>query len=271
MTNVQGPTDWKPVDTGSTQDMPFVAPCHTLDWHAPWRWLRLGWTDMRCAPRQSLGYGLFFVLVSYTISALAFRFGSSFVLLGMLSGFVFLGPVLAIGLYSISWQLQQGMSPVLGYCLREGRRHLGNEMLFAVVLLVVFMLWARAASMVHVFFPVQAHPQWADLAVFLTVGSAVGAVFAGLVFSASAFSLPMIMDRRVDMVTAVVTSINAVLRNKCVMALWAALIVLGVLIGFATAFLGMVVILPLIGHATWHAYRETIDARAWPQQGPGGA
>lgn len=243
---------------------PFVAPCRALGSDAPFRWLRLGWQDLRRAPRQGLSYGAFFVVISWLVSLLAWRFGSIIILLGMLSGFIFLGPVLAIGLYSISYQLQRGLTPRIGYCLREGKRHLGNEMIFAFILLIVFLLWARAASMVHVFFPVEAHPRPAELLLFLGVGSAVGSLFAAIIFAAAAFSLPMIMDRNVDMVTAVVTSINAVLRNKGAMVVWAGLIVGCVALGFATAFLGLAVLLPLIGHATWHAYQEAIDAGAWP-------
>lgn len=250
--------------SGNPEELPFVAPCKELDWRAPLRWLRKGWADVKRAPRQSLTYGGVLVLLSYLVSYLALEFGSLGLLLALLSGFIFLGPVLALGLYSVSCQLELGKQPQLGYCLREGQRHLGNELIFAVILLVVFLIWARAASMVHVFFPVEAHPEWRDLALFLGIGTAVGSLFAAIIFSAAAFSLPMIMDRKVDMVTAVVTSVNAVLRNKGPMALWAALIVGAVALGFATAFLGLAVLLPLIGHATWHAYKETIDARDWP-------
>ena len=245
-------------------ELPFVAPCRHVDRSAPVRWLKLGWQDVTRAPRQSLSYGAFFVVVTYLIVLFMHQLGEYFVLLGLLSGFIFLRPVLAIGMYSVSYQLQQGLSPRLGYCLREGRRHLSNEMLFAFMLLVVFLVWARAASMVHVFFPVEAHPRWTEILLFLGVGSAVGSIFAAIVFSASAFSLPMMMDRKVDAVTAVVTSINAVLRNKQAMSVWALLVVATVALSFVTAFLGMVVLLPLLGHATWHAYQETVDASAWP-------
>ena len=119
--------------------------------------------------------------------------------------------------------------------------------------------------MVHVFFPMQAHPEVEDLLLFLGIGSAVGSAFALIIFSTSAFSLPMIMDCKVDVVTAVVTSVNAVLRNKKVMLLWAGFIVFALGLGFMTAFIGLAVLLPLIGHATWHAYQETIDASAWPR------
>jgi uncharacterized membrane protein len=253
-----------------TEALPFVAPCRSLPAGAPLHWLRLGWEDLRGAPRLSLAYGAAVVALSYLISVLAFTFGGYILLLSLLSGFIFIGPVLAIGLYSVSRQAEQGRSPRLADCLREERRHLGNAMVFALILLVVFLLWVRAASMVHVFFPVEANPGWAGLAVFLGVGTVVGSVFAAVVFCASAFSLPMIMDRRVDVVTAVVTSTNAVLRNKTAMALWAGLIVVCVAVGFATAFLGLAIVLPLIGYASWHAYRDTVIADAWPrfEEGP---
>jgi uncharacterized membrane protein len=88
-------------------------------------------------------------------------------------------------------------------------------------------------------------------------------------FSASAFSLPMIMHRDVDSVTAIVTSINAVLRNKGAMIVWLSLIVLGLLVGVATAFVGLVVIIPVIGYAAWHGYLATIDASAFPRHTTG--
>jgi uncharacterized membrane protein len=257
-------TQEPPAAERSAGPMPFVAPCHTLDRQAPLRWLRLGWNDLRRAPGPGLAYGVVMAAVSWIVSLLALKIGTLAMLLALASGFIFLGPVLAIGLYSVSAQLAMGRRPYLGYCLVEGKRHLGNEMVFGFMLLIVFLVWARAASMVHVFFPMEAHPPWRDLITFLTVGSAVGAVFCAIVFSVSAFSLPMIMERRVDTVTAVVTSVNAVLRNKGVMLLWAACIVAAVAVGFATLFLGLVVLLPVLGHATWHGYRETIDASAWP-------
>ena len=103
----------------------------------------------------------------------------------------------------------------------------------------------------------------------LGFGSLVGAVFAAVTFSASAFSLPMIMHRDVDSVTAIVTSINAVLRNKWTMAVWLTIIVVALLIGIATAFVGLIVIVPVIGYAAWHGYLETIDASAFPRHAVG--
>ncbi len=255
------------IESKSEQDaLPFVAPCHQLEMTDPIRWLKLGWQDFQRAPRVSLTYGIALVILSYVVAYLTWSLGGFILILSLLSGFVFIAPVLALGLYSISCQLQAGMTPQIGYCLRQGRRHLNNELIYSVILLVIFLIWARAASMIHVFFPMEADPQLADLAMFLLIGSVVGSLFAAIVFSASAFSLPMMLDRKVDTITAVITSVNAVLRNKGPMFVWAMIIVIALGISFATAFLGLAVLMPVLGYTTWHAYQATIKADAWPEQ-----
>lgn len=252
--------------SAASQALPFVAPCRVLPASAPLGWVRKGWADLRRAPRQSLAYGVVIAALSWVVTGIALGMGSYWAVLVLLSGFVFVAPVLAIALYSISRQLERGLPPQLGRCLVEQRRSFGTLMVFALALLVVFLVWARAGSMVHVFFPVEAQPDWRQLATFLAIGSAVGSIFALISFAVSAFSLPMICDRDADAITAVVTSVNAVLRNKRAMAVWAGLIVLLTAVGFATALAGLAVTIPLLGHATWHGYRETIDASAWPAQ-----
>lgn len=237
---------------------PLLYPCNELGFDAPLRWLKLGWHDMRRAMHQSMSYGAGLALFSYLVLALVWTEGNTVMLFTLAIAFILMGPVLAFGLYSISRQIERGHVPRLGTCLTESRNHLRNELLFALVMLVVLMIWARAASMVHVFFPVGE-----DLGVFgwlqfLAVGSAVGSIFATIVFSASVVALPMMLDRGTDAITSALTSVNAVLNNKGVMLLWATLIVGLVAIGFATLLLGLVIVLPLIGHASWHAYRETV-------------
>ena len=123
--------------------------------------------------------------------------------------------------------------------------------------------------MITVFFPVGAEPHLEDLVPYLTIGTIVGAFFAIVTFSVSAFSLPMIMHRDVDSITAIVTSVNAVLRNKMAMMLWLALIMAGLVIGLVTAFVGLIVILPVIGYGAWHGYLETIVADDFPRHAVG--
>ena len=264
-------------DDAAAAQLPFIAPCRPLATTAPLGWIRKGFADMRAAPKHSLTYGAVVVALSLVVALIALERGNYFVLLALMSGFIFVAPVVAIGTYAISCSLEQGQRPSLRRCLFEERRALGNLAVFALMLLVVFLVWARAGSMVHVFFPIEDHPGWRELLRFYAIGSAVGSIFAAIVFSAAAFSLPMMMERRVDTVTAVVSSVNAVLRNKPAMAVWATLIVLAVAPGFSLLMLGrerggwvtallllLGLTLPLIGHATWHGYRETIDAGAWP-------
>ena len=238
--------------------LPFVAPCRPLAAAAPLRWLRLGWRDLRAAPRQSLAFGVGVALLSALVSAIALRFGTGWLLLVLLSGFVFVAPVLAMGLYVISAALERGTPPSLAACLAAARRDLGDALVYSLILMVICLVWVRAGSAVEIFFPEQAAPTRLELATFLAIGSAVGSVFALVAFAASAFSLPMLVDRRADAITAVVTSVNAVLRNKRAMLVWVTLIVLSVAVGFATALLGLAITIPLIGHATWHAYRDLV-------------
>ena len=258
---MSAPLDSKPV---ATNELPFVAPCRVLPVTASLSWLREGVRDMARAPLQSLFYGVLLTLLSGCIAFATWRLGLIALYLGLASGFVFIGPLLAMGLYSISYQLEIGRRPTLSYSLREGGTHLRDTLSLGICLLIVLLLWGRAATLMNVFRPVNAFPGWRELIPFLGIGSAVGAVFASIVFAATAFSLPMLLDRRTDAITGVVTSINATLRNKAAMVLWGTLIALAVLAGFATMLLGFIVLLPLIGHATWHAYRATIDASMWP-------
>ena len=250
--------------------MPFVAPCRQLSPFAPIGWIRKGIRDLSRAPQQSLTYGFLMALIMAIVVWLAWTRGSHYIMLAMLGGFVFIAPLACVGLYAISAQLERGQEPSMARSLRAAfRRHIGNELTFAIVLLVIFMVWSRAALMITVFFPIGAEPNLEALVPYLTIGTIVGAFFAIVTFSASAFSLPMIMHRDVDSITAVVTSINAVLRNKFAMLLWLALIMAGLVIGFVTAFVGLIIILPVIGYGAWHGYLETIDADSFPRHSVG--
>lgn len=256
---------WKTLET-DRDALPFVAPCRRLAPGDPLIWLRLGWQDYRASLKLSLKIGVLIVLVSYTISLLAWSMGSLPLLIGMLSAFIFVGPLLAVVMYSISAQLERGDEASLKRALRRAKSAVGTLAVFGIILMIVALIWARAASMVHVFFPTDGEVEWKDLVVFLSVGSVVGSVFCAIIFMACAFSLPMIKDRDADAVTAAVTSVNAVLRNKAPMLIWALIVIASVAIGFATALLGLMVTIPWIGFATWHGYRHTIDASQWPER-----
>jgi uncharacterized membrane protein len=242
---------------------PFAAPARDLSPAAPLQWLRSGWKDVCRAPALSLGWGLVCTFLLAAVAWGAWAMGRWVLLISVLSGFVFIAPLLAFTLYAVSRQLSNGFKPSLAQSLAAARRPFSNALVFALVLLVIFLLWARAGSMVYIFFPGDAVPGQRGLASFLAVGTAVGAVFAGVTFAVSAFSLPFIANREVDVVTAIVSSINAVLRNKWTMLCWASIITVLTVLGIATALLGFILIIPWLGYATWHGYRAALDVSGW--------
>ena len=252
-----------PVDPLPENPRPFVVPCATLEFGAPLRWLRAGWRDVRAAPGLSLVFGVVIVAVSAGISLLAWQLGRFALLATLLSGFVFVAPLICVGLYCVSRALERGRKPTLADSFVLARRVAGQAGVYALAQGVIVLLWSRAGMMVGAFFPIDESNVGA-LWEFLAIGSAVGSIFAALTFAVAAFSLPMIADRDVDMVTAAVSSVNAVLRNKPAMLLWAAIIVFITAIGFATALLGLGILMPWLAYAAWHGYRETLDASAWP-------
>lgn len=252
-----------PPEPSPEEGRPFVVPCATLDFRAPLRWLYAGWQDFRSAPALSLLFGVVIVLVSAGISFLAWKLGRFALLATLLSGFVFIAPLICVGLYCVSRGLERGRSPTLGDSFVLVRSVAGQAGVFAIAQGVIVLLWSRAGMMVAAFFPIDesnADALWQ----FLVMGSIVGSIFAALTFAVTAFSLPMVADRDVDMITASVSSVNAVLRNKGVMAVWAAIIVMMLAVGFLTALLGLGVLMPWLAYSAWHGYRETLDATGWP-------
>jgi uncharacterized membrane protein len=242
---------------------PFVAPCRELDRHAPLKWLNSGWQDFRSAPGISLAWGGFCWFLSTVVTVVSWKLGGWVLLLSLLSGFIFVAPLLAFGMYSVSRQLCLGNKPTLAWTLKAARKPFTNSLVFALVLLIILLLWARAGTMVHIFFPSDGTVKLENLVVYLGVGSAIGSIFVAICFAASVFSLPFIANRDADVITAVVSSINAVLRNRRTMLIWGLLIVFFTAVGFATAMFGFIVIIPWLGYATWHGYRDALDVSDW--------
>ncbi len=236
-------------------DTPLVLPCRTIHWTAPFRWLASGFRDYRQTPGLSLLFGVVIVIVSALVSALAWQLGRFALLAALLSGFVFIAPLIGVGLYSVSRARLAGRTPHLAESFALARRVVGHAGIFALLQLVIIMIWSRSGMMVTAFVPV-ADGDTAALLEYLAIGSAIGSLFAALTFAMSAFSLPLIADRDIDMITACLSSINAVLRNKPAALVWAGLIVLLTAIGFATVLLGLGLIMPWLAYATFHGYRD---------------
>lgn len=252
---------------------PLVAPARAIRCRDCLGWLAAGWRDLCAAPRVALAYGAVIVLVSVVVSSVAWMLGRFALLATLLTGFVFVAPMLAVGLYSVSRDLERGARPSLRRSFALMRRCAGQGAVYALVLLVILLLWSRAGLMVNVFFPAESG-DWRSLVEYLLIGSAVGSVFAAFTFATAAFSLPMIADRDTDMITAALTSANAVLRNKPQALVWAVLLALITGVGVVPVFLGLAVTMPWAAFSAWHAYRAVIDVSAWPPllpDGPGEA
>jgi uncharacterized membrane protein len=215
--------------------------------------------------RGSLTYGLVMTALIMLTAWLTWQYGSVIIMMSMLFGVVFLAPLACIGTYAISAQIEGNQTVSLMRVLQASfKGHIGNQLVFTLVLLVIFLLWARASSMVSIFLPSTGEYSLESAGSYLVTLSVVSFIFLGISFTASVFALPMIMHRDVDTITAVLTSINAELRNKLPMLTMAGLIALLVLLGMATAGIGLIIFLPAIGHAVWHGYLETIDASEFP-------
>ena len=240
---------------------------------APWTWLAAGWRDMWHYPMLSLGYGVVFALVSVGLSAGLVALDLTSLSLAMAAGFMLVGPMLAVGMYELSRRLQAG-APIRARDVAFVKTKSPVQLAFlGVVLMFMLLAWINMARMVFAivwgpdpFPPLNEFVQDLLFTVkgltLLGIGSAVGGVLALAVFSVSAVSVPMLMERDMDAATAGFTSISAVNRNFKPMMVWGWLIVMLMAFGILTLFLGMIVTFPLIGHATWHAYRDLIEAPA---------
>jgi uncharacterized membrane protein len=247
------------MQTVGSSGVPFYVPCRKLSFSAPFRWLRKGWQDFLRAPWHSLAYGAIFALIGWVLLYFAWINANNALVFSLLFGFLFVGPVLSFGLYDISHQLELNCKPTFSHERQKALHEMGHEFMLALILGITFVILAIVVSMVMWDRPITEQITTTSAVSLPSVISLmIAVIFTGIVFCASAFALPMILHQDSDAMTALTTSINAVLRNAHVMALWALLIFVFTAIGFATALIGLAVIVPVLGYATWHAYRETI-------------
>lgn len=237
-----------------------VIPCKELDAGDPFKWLALGLRDLLRAPVLTVFFGLIFAAIPWFITFLVAKTGWHLVIMPAMVCFMLIGPFLAAGLYDVSWELEKGHKPSLWHSIKAIKRNAVNEWGFGIMLMVFMIFWLRVATMIHALYP-ENTDNIESLANFLLLGTGVGAVFTLMMFFITAFTQPILMERKVDLATAVLTSVNAVWCNKVPMLLWAGIIFVSVLIGFATGFVGFILLMPLIGYATWHGYIDTIETK----------
>jgi uncharacterized membrane protein len=237
-----------------------------LSWSAPWRWLASGARDMLAHPGDSLFYGLAFWALALTLGKV-FQSQPEYTMT-MASGCLLVGPFLALGLYEVSRRQELGLPPSFLASLICWKPHLRSMALLLGILIVLELLWGRASLVVFAVFFNTGMPStagvmqvvfdpgnWEFLAAFVVVGG----IFAALVFAISVVSIPMILDRDTDAISAAITSFAVVLENPGVILLWAALITalttLALLLPWA---LGLLLVGPWLGYASWHAYRGAV-------------
>jgi uncharacterized membrane protein len=257
-----------PSDSAHSAHQTPASPVKDLRLVDPLRWLWLGWRDYRRCPGIGLFYGVCFFIMGHALLAV-FHSAPEYVL-ALSAGFLLMGPFLGLGLYHASRELEEGRTPSLPQSLLAWEATQGAMAVFAGVLLILEMLWGRASLVVfavsfnnvpsaHHVLQQLLDPENLD---FLITYTCVGSVFAGLIFVASVVSIPAIMDRQMDAITAGLTSIRACLDNPLVMFWWGALIVALMLLAMLPYFLGLIVLGPVVGHATWHAYRRVLPRTA---------
>jgi uncharacterized membrane protein len=251
---------------GETQQPSAMPGVRALPATAPFAWLAAGWRDCRAHPLPSAFYGVCFAVMGWLI-VYTFRHAYEYVS-ALVTGFFLVGPFFAIGLYDLSRRRERGLPCWLAPTLDAWRPNVGAIGVFALVLGVVLLVWARASLVVFALFYTGEMPTVAgfvgqifsmDNLEFLFAYLCVGGFFAALVFAISVVSVPMMLDRETDGVVAVLTSLKAVAANVPAMIVWGAIIVLMTAAGFALFFVGLAVAVPLIGHATWHAYRALVE------------
>ena len=239
-----------------------------LRWTDPLHWLAAGWRDFIRCLGLGLFYGAAFVAMGYALMKV-FEEAPAYVL-ALSAGFLLMGPFLCLGLYQASRHLERGERPDLGDSLLAWDTRTGTLALFGGVLLVLEMIWGRAAMVVFAVsfdgmpdfkgsLTMLADPE--NLG-FTATYLAVGAVFAGLIYGVSVVSIPMILERQTDAITAGLTSLRLCLTQPGVMVFWGALITLLVVAAMLPFFAGLLVVGPWLGHASWHAYRGAVEPEA---------
>jgi uncharacterized membrane protein len=238
----------------------------------PLGWLGAGWRDFMRRPGPGLLHGLALAVFGALLFAAA---RSQFWwLAGAFSGFMLVAPVLATGLYAISRALQRGEPAGLATALRAWRPRDARLVSFGLLLSLAGTGWVMTSAALITAFagaPVTGPAEFIRVVVLAETGHlfeawlALGGVLAAPVFASSVVAIPLLLDRHIGVLGAVFTSWRVVMENPAPMALWAGLIMLLTVAGMASLMLGLVIVVPWLAHASWHAYRDLVDASALPE------
>jgi len=247
------------------------APVRRVPVTRPFRWLALGWQDFTRAGLPSVLHGVAVALGGWLIVLFLMRFW--YLLPGAFTGFLLVGPILATGLYEISRRMISGERANLEHVIGAWRRGTKPLVWLGLLLVLAGTLWVLVSAIVFAIYSkaslITAESFLREIVLnrqsyLFDVWLLLGGVGAALVFAATAVSAPLLLDRDVDMLSALITSVRAVGENPVAMALWAAIIMVATVLSMATLMLGFLVAIPVVGHGTWHAYRDLVDAEELP-------
>jgi uncharacterized membrane protein len=231
--------------------------------------LKAGIADFAKAPSYGLFFGIFYALGGAALIALAWWSEQYMTILPLIMGFALIGPFAAVGLYEVSRRLEAGLPLSFPIILGTVRRQSGRQiMMLGFTLMVLLLFWVRVALLIYALnfglkpvnlMTMGLEAMFGSAAItFLLVGTAVGAVFALVAFSISVFSFPHLLIKEQDFISAIILSVKGVTFNLPVMLVWGAIVAIMLLVALVPMFLGLVLVLPILGHATWHLYRKVI-------------
>jgi len=233
---------------------------------APMRWLKAGASDMMRAPVVSIGYGLIFVLLGAALSGGLWWLGASAWIPVALSGFALVAPLFAVGFYQISKHLDAGQPVSFRDVWLVSGEKISQVAFLGLLLIILLLVWARIAQFLYAYFATQDYTNFADFTAWIldepagvtmaVVGTIIGAGLAFAAFAISAISFPMLIDKDIDAATALIASVKAVRANLFTMFTWAWLIAFWTAIGGAFFLVGLAVVFPWLGHASWRAYQD---------------
>ncbi|WP_322866224.1 DUF2189 domain-containing protein [Aquicoccus sp. G2-2] len=262
----------EPLPTLREPQRPVSPYARHLEPRAALGWLAAGWRDFRTNPLPSLAYGVFVIVVSYAVLWVLYAIGLLYLALPAIAGFLIVGPFLALGLYEKSRRLRDDKRTTLAQMILV-RPTSGAQLAYAGLMLGLLVLfWIRVADLLYaLFFGLSPYPGAQDALLnvlstpqgwgLIIVGSAVGGLFAAFAFALSLFSVPRLMAERSDALTALGVSFAMTTQNLAPCLAWGAIVAIGMALSAATGLIALIVVFPVLGHGTWHAWRAIGGAK----------